>query len=124
MTDEQKTDKDSSKKDNSSDAEIRSNTKFEEDLSSQSIENLTTYIAQKQEDTRSQLAKTLLWLLIGTYIGSFLILIGVIFYPMQTNVDKSTVYTYIKDVVTLLITTQTALVGTALGFYFGSRNNQ
>jgi len=28
-----------------------------------------------------------------------------------------------KDEMTLLISTQTGLVGTALGFYFGSRNN-
>jgi hypothetical protein len=37
------------------------------------------------------------------------------------NLDKTSIL--VKDLITLIVTSQTGLIGSALGFYFGSRNN-
>lgn len=77
----------------------------------------------KQENTRSTLASILIVILISTYVGCFIILGYLISYPEIKTGNKSELFTYTKDIFTLLLTTQTGLVGTVLGFYFGSRNN-
>lgn len=94
---------------------------FEKNLSEEEIRNLDHDLNKDIEKTRSGLANKLLSLLISTYIGSFIILIAIIIYPVDNQEEKSEIYTYSKDIMTLLISTQTGLVGTALGFYFGSR---
>ena len=72
-------------------------------------------LKEQREDTRDWLAKGLLCSLIGSYITS-LIIIGV---PQLRPQDEEQ---SIKDYLTLIITSQTTLVGTALGFYFGSKS--
>lgn len=94
----------------------------ERDLNKDDIKAISNDLPRIRENTRSGLANKLLYSLIGSYISSFIILIAVITYPVDNQEEKSEIYTYSKDIMTLLISTQTGLVGTALGFYFGSRN--
>lgn len=76
-------------------------------------------ISEQQESTRSTLAIWLVIALFFTYLVSFLLFFIVIWFPPEKEEDA---FTKIKDVITLLITTQTGLVGSALGFYFGTRH--
>lgn len=101
--------------------ESESKANFERNLSEEEIRTLDHDLNEEIEKTRSGLANKLLTLLISTYIGSFIILIAVVIYPVDNLEEKLQIYTYSKDIMILLITTQTGLVGTALGFYFGSR---
>lgn len=93
----------------------------EEKKSSKKLEELQEEtkaydIAKSQEKTRAWLARGLFLLLAITYIGcvsSFL------YYTFKSeNKDDETA---IKDFMTLVISSQTTLVGTALGFYFGAK---
>lgn len=65
-----------------------------------------------QENTRSTLALMLISLFAAT---NMLMLISLFFLEYQME-DKT------KDFVTIILTTQGTLVGTALGFYFGDRS--
>ncbi len=118
------TNEDYSLQDESIPIEPKSTKKFERKINEDDIEDLSLDLNKEIEKTRSKLANRLLYLLIGTYIACFVTLGLAVFIPVKDNEDKSERYTYTKDIVTLLITTQTGLVGTALGFYFGSRNNK
>ena len=80
----------------------------------------------KREDTRSNLANWLIWLLVGTYGVTFVCSLCVMFIPVNENnlEERDKRYTYTKDIFALLITTQTGLVGSVIGFYFGSNQNR
>lgn len=79
----------------------------------------------KREDTRSKLATILITILAVTYIAAFITMLIVIFVPIDQGEEIAERYTYSKDILSLLITTQIGLIGAVLGFYLGSsRNNQ
>lgn len=67
---------------------------------------------QAQESTRSFLAKVLVFL----FAGSSTIMLILAFITDFESKEK------LKDFSTIIITTQSTLVGTALGFYFGDRS--
>lgn len=83
-------------------------------------------LEERQEATRSQLATFLIKILAGTLIASFglIILLTVMsgFFIDEKKIesfDKTS--SLVKDLITFILTAQTGLIGTALGFYFGSR---
>ena len=84
-------------------------------------------LEEKQEQTRSQLAGFLVKIFVGTIIGSFVLFSTLVLLTMNIdekeagNLDKTSIL--VKDLITLIITSQTGLIGSALCFYFGSRNN-
>jgi hypothetical protein len=67
----------------------------------------------KREKTRSQLAIVL----VGSVVGSGLLTFGLAIAGFFTPMDEKK-QAFAKDMATLVITTQAALVGSALGFYF------
>lgn len=85
-------------------------------------------LEERQETTRSQLATYLIKILAGTLTASF----GLIFILtiMSGSVDEKKAQSFeknsslVKDLITFILTAQTGLIGTALGFYFGSRGNK
>lgn len=97
---------------------------FESSITNQQKRSLADELDSKREDTRSKLATILITILVGTYIFSFLVMLIVIIVPVDQNEEKEQRYTYSKDVISLLITTQTGLIGAVLGFYFGSNRNK
>jgi hypothetical protein len=68
-------------------------------------------IVKAQEETRSLLAKWLLGMLCTTLLASFLVM------SSKSLKDEPD----LKNMLTLIITSQGTLVGTALGFYFGKQ---
>ena len=82
-------------------------------------------LEEKQEATRSQLATFLIKILAGTLTASFGLIIlltamsGFIDEKKMQSFDKTSLL--VKDLITFILTAQTGLIGTALGFYFGSR---
>ena len=94
---------------------------------SPSTENTNNTIEEQQEQTRSQLANFLVKIFAGTIIGSFVLFSTLVLFSINIdekkagNLDKTSIL--VKDLITLIITSQTGLIGYALGFYFGSRNN-
>lgn len=81
---------------------------------SQDVQKGLEQLELRREATRDILARRVLWLLSGSLICSFIILGGVVFIKGS---DKETA----KDLVALILTSQTGLVGTVLGFYFGTQ---
>jgi len=97
-----------------------------EDISQEDLKTLGEKIAKQREDTRSVLAERFLWILIGTYTLSFITMLGVLLTPIFTQINKELrdeSYVYTKDIISILITTQTGLVGSIMGFYFGSSSD-
>lgn len=83
-------------------------------------------IAERQETTRSKLANFLIYILAGTLIASFVLIITLTI--MSGFIDKKKEYfdktsSLVKDLITFILTAQTGLIGTALGFYFGSHKD-
>ncbi|MGK7918108.1 MAG: hypothetical protein AB4038_21655 [Prochloraceae cyanobacterium] len=68
-----------------------------------------------QEKTRSTLAILLVSFLGGSIAFSFLI----IFLILCSNLTSEDKLSFTKDTITLLVTTQVGIVGSAIGFYFG-----
>lgn len=97
-------------------SDISEEIQFERESTPKELKNLGESIDHKREDTRTNLALRLIWLLIGTYIVIAILGAIVIFREPK---DSERRYTYSKDLFSLLITTQTGLVGTVIGFYFG-----
>jgi len=99
---------------------------LERDATSEEKIKLDKSLDHKREDTRSNLANWLIWLLVGTYLVTFLCTLCVMFIPINQNdlEERDKRYTYTKDIFALLITTQTGLVGSVIGFYFGSNQNR
>ena len=85
-------------------------------------------LEERQEETRSKLARFLIYILAGTLVGSFLLIILVIISAVVLNLQDKPVLEsnslLAKDLITFIITAQTGLIGTALGFYFGSGTNK
>jgi hypothetical protein len=84
-------------------------------------------LEERQETTRSQLATFLIKILAGTLTASFGLII--LLTIMSGFVDERKVASFdktsslVKDLITFILTAQTGLIGTALGFYFGSRGS-
>lgn len=84
-------------------------------------------LEEKQEQTRSQLATFLIKILAGTLVASFSLIVILIVSSTfvderrAASLDKQNVL--VKDLITFIITAQTGLIGTALGFYFGSKSS-
>ena len=98
--------------------------KFERPITDKEKRSLADELDIRREDTRSELAKLLMRVLAGTYISAVIIMIVIIFVPEKEVKDRNQIYAYSKDIISLLITTQTGLVGAVLGFYFGSSRNK
>jgi hypothetical protein len=80
-----------------------------------------------QEETRSDLAKFLIYGFAATIAGVFaIILIDKISYYSAKDEMKEKIkdQTGTKDLITLVLTTQSTLVGAAIGFYFGTRDTK
>lgn len=92
-----------------------------------SVVDTNIKLEERQETTRSQLATFLIRILAGTVAASFAAVIiltimsGFIDERKAATFDKNT--TLVKDLITFILTAQTGLIGTALGFYFGSRGS-
>lgn len=85
-----------------------------------------TTLAERQEETRGELAKRLIAIL--QWVVIFLLLLTVvdriaagIFAFNGRKYEYN--HTESKDIATLVLTSLSGLVGTALGFYFGSRSS-
>jgi len=80
-----------------------------------------------QEQTRSELAKWLVRGFVITMGGIFvIILVDKLFYYSASDATKEKIkdQTGTKDLVSLILTAQSSLVGAAIGFYFGVRDNK
>lgn len=86
-------------------------------------QNRVEGLRRQREKTRGTLASRLLWLIIGTAFGSFLLvavdLVSNLSDEQQSDLDTD----FASDVITLLITTQSTLAGSAIGFYFGNKQS-
>ena len=84
-------------------------------------------IAERQEETRGDLAKGLIGILRLTIIFFFLLIVADRIVSASIFSASGQKYEYnsseSKEITTLILTSLTGLVGTALGFYFGSRNS-
>ncbi|MBU6229439.1 MAG: hypothetical protein KGQ93_07070 [Cyanobacteria bacterium REEB459] len=85
-------------------------------------------LEERQERTRSQLAMFLIKMLAGTLGISFaLVILLILMSGFVDNKEKAESFdktsALVKDLVTFILTAQTGLIGTALGFYFGSRGS-
>lgn len=84
-------------------------------------------LRHKQEATRADLATRLINILSTTIIASFVLVIGLMLISIfvdekkTSSLDKTSALA--KDLITVIFTAQIGLVGTALGFYFGSKGN-
>jgi hypothetical protein len=85
-------------------------------------------LEERQETTRSQLATFLIRMLAGTLIASFSIIAILTVTTSLVDDKKAEIIKennlLVKDLITLILTAQTGLIGTALGFYFGSRSGK
>ncbi|NJP09841.1 MAG: hypothetical protein HC866_10415 [Leptolyngbyaceae cyanobacterium RU_5_1] len=85
-----------------------------------------TTLAERQEETRGALATSLIGIL-KWVVGFLLLLIVVDRIAASTFAFHGKKYEYdstgSKDIATLVLTSLSGLVGTALGFYFGSRGS-
>jgi hypothetical protein len=75
-------------------------------------------LTQAQEQTRGRLAQWLIATLAASYFISLLMIAFVLF-----GFGKQEQQTFAKDVITIVLSTQAGLVGSALGFYFGRGDN-
>ncbi|MFZ4676685.1 MAG: hypothetical protein ACOYM4_13515 [Nodosilinea sp.] len=84
-------------------------------------------LEERQETTRAQLATFLIRILAGTLLASFsLILIMILMAGFAGEEKQESLKennSLVKDLITFMLTAQTGLIGTALGFYFGSRGS-
>lgn len=85
-------------------------------------------IPVRQEITRSELAKWLVMSFVGTVAGVFvLILFDKVYYISASDSAKDKMkdqQTGTKDLISLVLTAQSSLVGAAIGFYFGTRETK
>lgn len=84
-------------------------------------------IRESQEQTRANLANFLVAILSRTIIASFTLVIVLLIISIFVDEKKSSSFdktsALVKDLITVILTSQIGLVGTALGFYFGSKGD-
>ena len=91
------------------------------DFSDKEKKNIADELDKSRESTRSWLARALMWILAVTVAFSILLSILIIFFsPNESPEQRKEIYIYSKDILALFLSTQTTLIGTVLGFYFGS----
>jgi hypothetical protein len=92
---------------------------FDTQLPVETTQEVRKWAAQQtgKEQTRTKLAMGLVKVFGGSLLGTFLLMSVAAFIP---SADKP----FIKDIVPLLITPQATLLGTALGYYFGAKDEQ
>jgi hypothetical protein len=80
------------------------------------------------DETRKDLAKFLTYTLAGTIVASFTVIVALTIMSgflvdekKTSSFDKTSALA--KDLIVTILTSQIGLVGTAIGFYFGSRGN-
>lgn len=78
-------------------------------------------ILHTREQVRGHLATSLIYLVIGTAAGAFLVAAGDYANAVRRNEDPDRALA--KDIITLLLTSNSALAGAALGFYFGDKGS-
>lgn len=83
----------------------------------ETIQNIQNWAAQHRETTRTKLAMMLVKLLGCSLLATFVLMSVAAFSP---NADKA----FIKDLVPQAITPQVALLGVALGYYFGAAEKE
>lgn len=92
------------------------------------FENKDFDIRKSQEITRSKLADFLVKILAGTIITTFTLIIVLLIISIFVDDRKTDSFdktsALAKELITVIFTAQIGLVGTALGFYFGSKSNQ
>jgi hypothetical protein len=85
-------------------------------------------IRKSQEETRAKLATRLVEILYQTVIvsvGLIVVLLSIsIFVDDKKSASFDKTSALAKELITVVFTAQIGLVGTALGFYFGSKSNQ
>jgi len=78
-----------------------------------------------REKTRSKLAEFLIYSFMGTVAAIFvIIIIDKTFYYTASDKEKFKEQPGTKDLITLVLTTQSTLVAAAIGFYFGARDTK
>ncbi len=84
------------------------------------INNKEKMIRQQQEKTRTWLAKTL----VKTLMGTILLIFIVIGAEMSLEVSEEDVEKKdLREIIVLIWTSETALIGATLKFYFGNKNS-
>lgn len=83
----------------------------------ETVQNIQNWAAQHRETTRTKLAMMLVKLLGCSLFATFVLMSVAAFSP---NADKA----FIKDLVPQAITPQVALLGVALGYYFGAAEKE
>lgn len=101
----------------------------ESSLSDEDKEGLKTILLRSRENTRSTLARRLIHLLGITvaFIQVSSLLILALPEPENSKLESGEIldrrFSYSKDVASVLLSTQTGLVGAVIGFYFGSKES-
>ncbi len=92
---------------------------FDTQPSVETIREVEKWATQQtnKEQTRTKLAMGLIKVFGGSLVGTFVLMSVAAFIP---GADKS----FIKDIVPQLITPQATLLGTALGYYFGAKDEE
>ncbi|AFY71073.1 hypothetical protein Pse7367_2820 [Thalassoporum mexicanum PCC 7367] len=120
--DEENVDSDEYLDDETSQARIRG----EKSPSQETKTSVQDAILKDREQTRAKLASGLLWIFGGTVAFAYLVLLIFTIMVLITlsrgdQKEPEKYFSFAKDVITVLLTTQAGLTGTALGFYFGSQ---
>jgi hypothetical protein len=95
----------------------------EKDLTPQERESLKDVLLKSREKTRSIIAIRLVWLLGITVFSTIVLSAIIILVPSDSAPERESKYNFSKDIFSILLSTQTGLIGAALGFYFGSKED-
>lgn len=87
-----------------------------EPIKSAVTEGRLVELRSEQEKTRAWLTKALVIIFGSTISGFFLFIVIGIAFPNAVNKED------LKDLLTLILTSETGIIGTALGFYFGNQS--
>ncbi len=78
----------------------------------------------RQATNSFKLARFLLWILVATLIAGFSLILTLVILSIFIDAQELEAFTrtsiLVKDVLILVLMTQMLLIGTVLGFYFGS----
>lgn len=86
----------------------------------QKISSSLVPIDQQRENTRALLATRLFSILIISLVGTGFYIFVDLLMPKQISQERSNMH---REIITLIWTSQVTLMGSALGFYFGSERN-